>query len=606
MDRQAYEGEIARQLGNTTFYKKLTSNPTTKFKDTIHTHLNSLLQHNHISKREHAFMTVNTPVIPVLYTLPKIHKTFTDVPPGRPIVAAIGSLTENISAFVDHFLQPLVTSLPSYIKDTVECIKMFQSITMPVEEMFLVTMDIESLYTNVPFRGGLQASEHFLNQRPSCTPPTQCIVDLIEIVLKFNYFMFGSDFYLQISGTSMGSKMAPSFASLYCGLFEQQHIWDECNPHLQHITNWKRYIDDVFFIWQGTESQLKTFHEYINSRNTHLRFTMEYSKHQMSFLDILVYRHGEHLGTTLYRKPTDKNSILHGLSYHPVPLKKSLPISQFSRIRRLCSKDEDFQKEAQDLEARFGDRQYKPEWITSARRRFNGMSQTDCLHTTRRKATEARVNCIVQYSPLSHEFQSIIQKHWHIVTSDPSLSCFTSPPRVVFKRPPNLRNLLVKAHHPPQPEHFLRQIPQGNYKCGQCAQCNFTIKTKTFHHPLTGKQLRIKGVITCNTNNVIYMLRCPCGLAYIGKTTRSLKTRIAEHRSNIRNHNEKSPVALHFTAASHNVSTLRYIGIEHVKCPSRGGDVNSLLLKREAFWIYTLGTLSPRGLNEDFDLRPFL
>ncbi|XP_063062048.1 uncharacterized protein si:ch211-195m9.3 [Engraulis encrasicolus] len=51
----------------------------------------------------------------------------------------------------------------------------------------------------------------------------------------------------------MGSKMALSFASLYCGLFEQQYIWDECNPHLQHITNWKRYIDDVFFIWQGVQ-----------------------------------------------------------------------------------------------------------------------------------------------------------------------------------------------------------------------------------------------------------------------------------------------------------------------------------------------------------------
>ncbi|XP_063043571.1 uncharacterized protein LOC134458289 isoform X2 [Engraulis encrasicolus] len=67
----------------------------------------------------------------------------------------------------------------------------------------------------------------------------------------------------EISGTSMGSKMAPSFASLYCGLFEQQHIWDECNPHLQHITNWKRYIDDVFFIWQaasdGSAAKTRTF-----------------------------------------------------------------------------------------------------------------------------------------------------------------------------------------------------------------------------------------------------------------------------------------------------------------------------------------------------------
>ena len=102
------------------------------------------------------------------------------------------------------------------------------------------------------------------------------------------------------------------------------------------------------------------------------------------------------------------------------------------------------------------------------------------------------------------------------------------------------------------------------------------------------------------------MLKCPCGLAYIGKTTRPLKTRISEHRSNIRNHDQKSPVAVHFTKAGHNVSSLCYWGIEQVKLPRRGGDINTFLLKREAFWIYTLETLAPKGLNEDIDLRPFL
>lgn len=89
------------------------------------------------------------------------------------------------------------------------------------------------------------------------------------------------------------------------------------------------------------------------------------------------------------------------------------------------------------------------------------------------------------------------------------------------------------------------------------------------------------------------------------KTTRPLKPRISEHRSNIRNKDTKSLVAVHFTNYQHNVSSLRYTGIELVKPLCRGGDINTVLLKQETFWIYELDTLSPRGINEDFDIRPF-
>lgn len=607
MDRTSYEEEIKRQLSNTTFYKKLKQNPTVEFKKKIKNQLDDFLNNNDITKREHAFMTTDSPTIPVLYTLPKIHKQFTDIPPGRPIVASIGSLTENISAFVDYFLQPLVTSLPSYVKDSMEFLKMIQTIEIQEEQCYLVTMDIESLYTNVPFEGGLKATEFFLNQRSDSTPRTQCIVDLIEIVLRSNYFLFGSDFYLQVSGTSMGSKMAPSFASLFVGHFEKKFIWDNHrNPYLQYITNWKRYIDDIWFLWRGSEAQLQQFHTYVNNAGPHLNFTMEYDAQKMNFLDITVYRDSHRLSTTLYRKKTDRNSILHGQSYHPTPLKRSLPISQFNRIRRICSTDENFEVQAKDLEQRFSQRQYKSQWVSSARDRFHGMSQSDCLQTRRQDRAEPNLMCVIQYSPLAKQFESVINKHWHIIASDPALSVFTSPPKVVFKRPPNLRNMLVRAHHSPQTQHFLRQTPSGNYKCNNCTQCNFTHKTKVFNHPRTGKEFKIRGTISCNTTNVIYMLKCPCGLAYIGKTTRALKTRIAEHRSTIRNHDKKSPVAEHFTQFGHSVASLRYIGIERIQPPSRGGDVNSILLKREALWIYTLDTLSPKGLNEDFDLRPFL
>jgi len=101
-------------------------------------------------------------------------------------------------------------------------------------------------------------------------------------------------------------------------------------------------------------------------------------------------------------------------------------------------------------------------------------------------------------------------------------------------------------------------------------------KTTTFNHPCSGKLYDINGVITCNTKNVNYLLKCSCGLAYVGKMTRPLKIRISEHRSKIHNHDSKSTVVVHFSQAFHNVSSLRYCGIELVKQPSRGGDVNCL------------------------------
>lgn len=68
-------------------------------------------------------------------------------------------------------------------------------------------------------------------------------------------------------------------------------------------------------------------------------------------------------------------------------------------------------------------------------------------------------------------------------------------------------------------------------------------------------------------------------------------------------------IASHFRQVGHNVSALRYIGIEKIKKkkkPLRGGDYEKKLLQRECFWIYTLNILSPSGLNEDFDMKPFL
>lgn len=133
----------------------------------------------------------------------------------------------------------------------------------------------------------------------------------------------------------------------------------------------------------------------------------------------------------------------------------------------------------------------------------------------------------------------------------------------------------------------LRPLPNENHQCGCCAQCNNTHKTDHFTHPQICKKYFIKSIITCASCHVIYMICCPCGLAYVGKTSRKLKQRISEHKSSICRNDRDYPVAVHFNDAQHDISTLRFIGIEQVKLPLRGGNHDRLLQQREAYWIHT-------------------
>lgn len=78
----------------------------------------------------------------------------------------------------------------------------------------------------------------------------------------------------------------------------------------------------------------------------------------------------------------------------------------------------------------------------------------------------------------------------------------------------------------------------------------------------------------------VCLLLCPCGNGYVGKTSRQLKVRLSEHKSSIRRKAHKSPVAKHFDDFTHNIHSLRCVGIEKVLVGRRGGDINKKLLQR--------------------------
>ena len=98
------------------------------------------------------------------YKLPKIHK------PGNPGRPNCFHPTERISQFVDYHLQPLVHKLPSFVKDTNDFLNKLLTIGNLPSDSMLVTLDVSSLYTNIPHNE--DACDHFLRTRPHNNIPT--------------------------------------------------------------------------------------------------------------------------------------------------------------------------------------------------------------------------------------------------------------------------------------------------------------------------------------------------------------------------------------------------------------------------------------------------
>lgn len=215
--------------------------------------------------------------------------------------------------------------------------------------------------------------------------------------------------------------------------------------------------------------------------------------------------------------------------------------------------------------------------------------------------------CVTTFSDISMDIWKAIKKHWYILESDPLVGhLFKEFPLFAQKRAPNLSDTLVKTDSVVETQKtFWTLLPNGNFPCHRCVQCHAMIKGDSFTHPHSGHKYPVNSKISCHTKFVVYLLKCPCGLCYVGKTKRELKTRISEHKSSIRNHDEKSLVARHFDAFGNEVCTLRFQGVEEDKPLKRGGNREKFLLQRKVFWIQTLQTEHPQGLNEELVLSCF-
>ena len=209
------------------------------------------------------------------------------------------------------------------------------------------------------------------------------------------------------------------------------------------------------------------------------------------------------------------------------------------------------------------------------------------------KKKEERVVFALTYHPKLPSISKIMKTHWKTMIRNPeSKDTFKKPPMVAYKQPPNLQRLLCKAKLPSKRHEKRRKT--GLQRCYKpCDICPYVLNSKEYSSNKTKEKYQMKGFFTCNTQGIVYLISCTkCNMQYVGQTGRKLVDRIKEHIYYIGK--KKEATGTHFSTNNHNNSDFRVQVIEKV-IPN----APQMRLDREDFWIRTLNTKSPSGLNKN-------
>ena len=594
MDITDYIHECTEQLKSTKTYKPLAADPCAQISSEVKAELDDLLETKILHKRAWEYLQVPDPKPGRFYVLPKIHKKGV---PGRPICSSNGHPTEHISEFVDDYIKKYVTMNESYVRDTQDFIDKVTSLPNLPKDSLLCTLDVTSLYSNIPTEEGIAAVSERLYNDSDLQVPARPLLTLLRLVLENNVITFNSLLFVQILGTAMGTKLAPSYANIFLGKLEKELL---AGYHLKPEV-WIRYIDDIFCVWTHGREEFDKFVDYLNSKHDTIKFTTECATDKINFLDTWVHiKDDGSLYTSLFTKPTDTHDYLHYSSSHPGHMKKGGPRSQLLRIRRICTLDEDFKISGQNLIKHYTRRGYPNTLIQQAFNEIVQLSQKDLLKVKpKSESEEHRLFFITDYNPRNPDIRQFIENNWHLLhLNDIGRKVFPNPPTCGHRRTENLRDILVTAALKSSITSPTTRFTPLKCNKQNCTWCTAIHQRKGWiRSSVTRRTYRISANTTCMTNNVIYLLSCKiCKKQYVGETKRSFIVRYKEHRRDIVKKKD-SPVAIHFAQKGHTADDIIPTILDFMGTDPAHPKATASRKERERFWMSRLRSLTPFGIN---------
>jgi hypothetical protein len=467
LSKEWYKKECQRQLSDTTVYRQLTREEYIGLLADLHGQCKFIcenLRYTSENLRKYLFDTYSSKKAKqdfrfcTFYILPKIHKP--GEVKGRPICSNTHFVTHAISTVVDTVLQPYVQATPSYIKDSISLVRTLETLNLPSNTpITLFAMDVVSLYPSIPTADALQRIQSLLlaaSKSQSETQKLQEIHKLLTFVMKNNFLMFDGSVYQQIQGTSMGTSSAPAFACLFMAQLEQTWI----DEYSEKLLMYKRFIDDGFGVFLGTESETKTALEKFNNLHPNIKIDFNFSIKSVVFLDLNIYinpNFPNKLQVSCFQKLMNKYLYLPFTSYHNDSLKQNFIRGELIRYLRNCSEEENFKAIKIAFFGRLRARGYPSEFLLPIFLKIQFEDRKLFLSPKleiKQQFSESQPILIQEKNPISENAQlhQFFRSHWFqriIPVSDQSEEATflrkLSRPRILTKYPPNLRQLLIRS-----------------------------------------------------------------------------------------------------------------------------------------------------------------
>lgn len=380
VDSEWYINEGRKTLGDTHTYELCEFNPEQALQEyQAVLHRMRVADPDCLRKQEWDWLTApnlaQASHLPTLKLLPKIHKSPATT---RPIIPTFGTLLSNASIWVDHQLQPLIPKFPWILKDSKTFCRELLSLELEQGKSYwLITGDVVSMYPSIPTNVGVQRMAHLLQTDAPRTrgrlnletikDRKSLTVALLRLILTRNFVQFEGRTYLQRAGTAMGTSLAPAYANLFMASFEKDLL-----PKMHNVTFYRRYIDDMFAVIEGSLYDVMRFQENMKALHPSLKFTWEFSRETLPFLDVEVQLHSRQdsacmgrprLATAPYQKRLNAYLYIPWTSYHPTFVKRSFVKGELIRYVRLCSEYNSFVRIAKSFRARLRARGYPPRWL---------------------------------------------------------------------------------------------------------------------------------------------------------------------------------------------------------------------------------------------------